>query len=203
MNEAKTSMDVCTANKDSLKIQLTDCAHICRYHKYPKRTQYNNSLLAPKGMCVDLFHSAYPHCLSMLYSKAHPEGIIAYCPNPEGNVAVEIKRKPLITGILRRFGVWLAARFGFKIECPDAGITMTVVSDAEFNCQREYKKGKRFKFNIWLGREMCPATFDAVYPSVHNMARGAATPWHSGTDTCTNVACPDPNGNITMEVCKK
>lgn len=194
---------LCTSDKENLSINLSNCTRLCRYHKYPRRKSYNNRLLAPKGMCIDLFHSAYPHCLSLLYDATYPKKVIVTCPNPDANVSIEIKKKLTKTRYLRRFLVWLLAKFGYEIEFPDKDITMTVRNKEKSKCLYSHKKGQSFQFNIWLGRELCPATFDALYPSIHNLMRGGCIPWHQEKNDGNKIVCPDPKSNITMSISKK
>lgn len=198
--EADKEYSICTQHKRNLAINLSGYTHICRYHKYPKRTSYTNDTLTPKGMCIDLFHSAYPYCLSLLYGAAYAKKIRVCCPNPAAYVSIEVNRKPTKTRYLREFMIWLLAKFGYRIDFPSMNIIMAISEDASSGCFYSYKKGQTFKFNIWLGRELCPATFDALYPSVHNLMRGGKIPWSSLGNSDNKIICPDPGSNITMSI---
>lgn len=80
---------------------------------------------------------------------------------------------------------------------------MTVKERDSSKCPPSQQKGDRFKFNTWLGREVCPATFDALYPSVHNLTRSGNAPWHQQKSSANKIVCPDPKSNITMSIAKK
>lgn len=198
----RQSYIICTPNRDNLAVDLIRCTHVCRYHKYPRRTSYTNGFLAPRGMCIDLFHAAYPYCLSLLYGAAYIKKVIVYCPNPDANVSIEIRKRPAKTRYFRNLMARLFAKLGYNIECPDVNITMTVRKDANVSCLYTYKSGRKFKFNIWLGREVCPATFDALYPSIHNIMRDGGIPWSPEKKSGNEVVCPDPKSNITMSIKK-
>ncbi len=193
---------ICTRETEGgLDLRLTRCAHVCRYHKYPRRTAYSDGLMAPKGLCIDLFHSAYPACLSLLYSPEDRVKSTAWCPNPEANVSVETEKRPTKTRALRRLLVKILGMLGHPTaECPDSMIVLTIRTGDAANCPCSHSEGQEFKFNIWLGRELCPATFDAVYPSAHNLLRGGGVPWSAGGGAEGEAACPDPKGRITMSI---
>jgi uncharacterized repeat protein (TIGR04076 family) len=204
---AKANYSICTPKDAGLALSLSRCKHVCRYHKLPRRTRYDSQTLAPKNMCIDLFNSAYPFCLAQLYGAKMRGGnfsgnIVISCPNPDSNVAIKIKAKPTITRYLTRSAIWLASIIGYDIEIPDTQITMTILEDANPSCIYRYKKGDSFRFNIWQGRELCPATFDSVYPSVHNLTRGGSVPWSPGT-SLGEVVCPDPKSSITLAISRK
>lgn len=199
----KEKCTVCTERKDILSINLCNCTRLCRYYKYPTRRFFTNDTLAPKGMCIDLFHSAYPTCLSLLYGGKYNGKVIVFCPNPDANFSVEITKKSTKTKIFRRFVAWLLSKFYERIvQIPDTEIIMTIRNNTNSNCIYSYKKGQKFKFNIWFGREVCPGLFDVLYPSIHNLIRNGNIPW--GVINKKNVIiCPDPKRNITMSISKK
>lgn len=188
----------CSPRKGVLEINLSECTHVCRYHKFPARRRYAAGLLAPRGMCIDLFHAAYPYCLSLLYGGKFSEPIMVSCPNPEAQVAIRLDKVATKTRVLRKCMVKLSRWLGREIECPSESIVMSVVSCDNAHCLYTFTTGQKFKFNIWLGREVCPATFDAMYPSVHNLLRGGVIPWSE--DAGNKIVCPDSKSNITMSV---
>lgn len=199
--QIKRKSYICTEKENNLFLTLSNYTHICRYHKWPTRTKYTNNLLAPKGMCIDLFHSAYPSCLSLLYGAKFNEKVIISCPNPDAGICIELTRHPTKTKYLRKFIVRLLSKIGRDIELPDTEIIMTIINDNNAGCLYAYKKGCKFKFNLWSGRELCPATFDAVYPFVNNFVRGSFGAWQKKEDNnAAKVVCPDSKSSITMSI---
>jgi len=150
-------------------------------------------------MCIDLFHSAYPVCLAILYGADLKSRVTVSCPNPDSNSAVELLKIPVKTIKLRKLILKILSKFGMEIELPLYSILMRIVENDSGSCHYAYKAGKTFKFNTWLGREVCPASFDAMYPTIHNILRGRNAPWKE-EDKEIEIVCPDSKSNITMRI---
>lgn len=194
---ANNNHRVCTERDNMLSFKLSFYTHLCRYHRLPRRVHYDNRLLAPRGMCIDLFHAAYPYGLGMMYGAKFQEPIVVSCPYPSANVCVKLEVKTLLTKPLRRFIAYVLSKIGRKVEIPGIRLIMTILQGANSNCPCAYTQGTQFQFNIWQGKEVCPALFDALYPAVHNVMRGGHIPWQWGMEN-NEIVCPDSKSNITL-----
>lgn len=183
--------EVCLKPDTVTTARVVSYQHKCRYHKCPSRLYYNSKQMAPEGMCPTLFHAAYPACLRVLYGGVSK--ISVRCPNPNGSVLVLVYRHGSFAGMFKMVLKWFVELFGKHIEIhpDDIGMSITFVN-ADAGCMY-HKAGERFFMNTWLGREMCPAEMDAVYPVVHAMQEDAAL-------FVGAVVCPDSGSNVKLEL---
>ena len=178
INPDNDSLDVCSPDRKAT-VTLRKYEYRCRYHKFPKRDKYDENMLSTPGLCIDLFHAAYPWCLLKLYESGleiveDRNVYIINCPNPDIEVKLAVSKTPA-----RGAKVWLKVMellrmFNKNTEIPFYRISMEVVKGSQ-KCPRGHFKGQRFEFNLGFRRSMCPASFDNIYPFMHSVLRGACS----------------------------
>lgn len=142
----------------------------CRYHRREDQT-YTCDSIAPKGLCLDAFHVVYPYCLALLYdadfkgschNAEDGSKVVIQCPLGELKMNVErVQTLPKPIKVAKTLGEKVFKKLFFPPDVPDYNIRITV-SDVSDKCPHE--KGEEFFMNIRSQNELCPASFDAVYP---------------------------------------
>ncbi len=167
----------------------------CKYksHKEPGG-EFDIELLAPRGMCLDAYFSAYPYCLSLMYGAEfkfmpEPNTVTFQCPAPLRPVVMEARR--------------------IKIDEKNTKIVITVKDILKLDnkcadtCKCQMKIGEVFEFNHMGQRpEICPAGFLHIFPYLSCLLRGGSLPWSTGKSSFL-VHCPDEKINVTYEVSLK
>jgi uncharacterized repeat protein (TIGR04076 family) len=144
---------------------------------------------------------AYPYCLSLLYDAASPTpcgshsplSLTVTCPSFHNNVEITITVQytlPSVVRKLKRAAIRTFQFVGIDGEFPDKRITLEVSRVAD-RCPQGLKEGQTFQFNIWNRKELCPASFYALYPLLMKEMGMPPECAHSGKST---VHCPDPFG---------
>jgi len=176
------------------------CNSTCKYYR-KHGEQFDIRHLGPPGLCLDLYHSAYPYCLALLYGaefswEKDKNAVNAQCPSPTKTVHFEVRRKPLERIIVSQ-GVNKKSDILIKI------IDITEKSgDYENPCICEHYPGQEFEFNQGdFLEQMCPAAFNNLYPTIKNLLNEGKIPWIRGGKIY--VRCPDNKPKITFEIDKK
>ena len=189
----------------------------CKYHKRAGE-KYDMDSLGPPGLCLDAYHVAYPYCLALLYdaeftksderyhhTDSQRDRVLVQCPNPKERVVMEIRRYyvlPKAVKSLKNLAERILEKLSFPVDVIEYRIGIMVV-EVKGNCPHSHKVGEKFWFNIrtrlfWLnGRqeEICPASFDQLYPFIALARRGVKIPWsNNGSSACLN--CPDDKGVV-------
>jgi len=180
----------------SFNLSLGHFDHRCRYHKWPRREQYDNSNWIPAGLCPELFHAAYPSCLATLYGGGKAATSEVVCPH-EGKVKLGIKLEERRTIGLRRAAMRVLRLFGMNTEVPLHRCFLEVL-EADSGCPWRIQSGTKFEFNMGELFELCPAMFHNAYPALAARMRGASFPWPELDKGGGVVQCPDSISNITM-----
>lgn len=171
--------------------------HTCKYYRAMGEA-FDLRHLGPKGLCLDLYFSAYPYCLSLLYGakftwEKDKNAVNAQCPVPEGNAHFKVFRqrleKPVISnGIKKRCKVFIQ-------------ITRVEKTSNRYrnNCKCFHKIGQKFEFNQGDDlAQMCPAAFYSAYPAIKSILGGGRPAWlKSGK---TYFQCPDNISAIMFEI---
>jgi uncharacterized repeat protein (TIGR04076 family) len=91
---------------------------------------------------------------------------------------------------LKAFAIRILQSLGIGAEYPDRDIILEI-SHVDRSCPRGLTEGQSFLFNIWDRKELCPASFYALYPLL--LQQMTASP---PVTQCENsfVHCPDPFG---------
>lgn len=178
--------------KVSIKMHTTDLK--CKYKSH--RTagdSFGLELIAPEGMCLHAYASAYPYCLSLMYGaefKFMPDhnSVSFQCPSPVDPVVMLAKR--------------------IRIDEKNIKIIISVkeIIHLNNNCQDSCKGicpmrvGQEFEFNHMGQRpEICPAGFMHIYPFLLTLLQGGKPLWQTGKNSFL-VHCPDEKINVSYEV---
>jgi len=172
----------------------------CKYNRQGNE-KFDLDGLGPKGLCLDLYHSAYPYCLAMLYGavfswEEDPEAVHAQCPAPGGNIHYEVRRKRLpeiieVNGIKKKMEVWINIIDRQKVEEGETA-----------GCQCSHEYGESYEFNQGDYRgQMCPAAFNNIWPEIKALNSGGKTPWITD-DGMARGQCPDNIPKIQFEITK-
>ena len=132
-------------------VEVKSIAGKCKYHKKAGEI-YTLEDLAPKGMCLDAYHAAYPYCLALSEGASFrwmkdedPDAVFCQCS--KSIVVIEIKRPLFITAIEKNMTVFMK------------------VSKIRGKCPKKMKVGDEFLFNLGQKeKEICPAGFNAIFP---------------------------------------
>jgi len=176
-------------------LQLGRFTHRCRYHKWPRREEYDRRNWIPEGLCPELFHAAYPSCLALIYSEKPGISRPLYCP--EGaRVQVLITTEDRRATPLRKAAMKVFHIAGKNIEIPFRRCRIHVMRAGD--CPIGMSRGTSFEFNMGGLPQLCPAFFHNSYPVLAALMRGAKPPWRGLEDNGGLVQCPDCLSNITM-----
>lgn len=122
----------------------------CKYHR--SGDIYTIYDLAPKGMCLDAYYSAYPYCLALSegaifgwMKHRDPDAVFTQCS--QGVIIMEIKRYVFDAGKKKIIIIRVVDQRG---PCP--------------NMSGGFRKKDEFLFNLGWGGEICPAAFHSIYP---------------------------------------
>lgn len=171
----------------------------CKYYRKESET-FDIEHLGPKGLCLDLYYTAYPYFLALLYgaefSWERDKNIVhAQCPAPAGNIHFEVKRIPLKDEVISK---------GIKKKCRIIlRITKIEEADSEYanNCVCTHKVGQEFEFNQGdFLSQMCPAAFYSIYPVIKTLLNDGKACWENQGKVF--VQCPDNNTKIMFEITK-
>jgi uncharacterized repeat protein (TIGR04076 family) len=195
-------------NDDSLcritfkNFALKTAPHIrkCRYHRIQGQ-EFSGDDFLPRGFCPHALRIAYPYCLSLLCDATYPTGhelnqtpsLQVTCPSCQNRVDLTITIQytlPSMVRKLKRAAIRTLQFMGIDGEFPDKRIILEV-SRVTNRCPRGLKEGQSFLFNIWNRRELCPASFYAVYPI---LMQQMAIPQEGTQGGEGLVHCPDPFG---------
>jgi len=159
----------------------------CRYHKKGGQS-FTLDAIAPAGLCLDAFHIAYPYCLTLLYdgdfnASCHrpcdANRVIIQCPR--GKMKMEVARIHLLPKTVKTLKTAAEKAFKKLFYPPDVidyKIRIKIIEAAD-GCP--HKPGELYYMNIRDTNELCPASFDAVYPFL-------------GVKDIQLVHCPDHEG---------
>ena len=180
------------SKKVIIKLRTHDpkCKYTC--HKVGGGV-FDAELLAPKGMCLHAYFSAYPYCLSLMYGAEFifmpdPNTITFQCPSPIDPVVMEARRVKLDEKKIKVI-IEVKDRIPLKNACEDSchGIC-------------PMKSGQEFEFNHMGQRpEICPAGFMHIFPYLTALLGGGKVPWQTGNNSFL-VHCPDEKINVSYEV---
>lgn len=211
---------MCRYSGLNCKIEVISKEGACRYHA--KGCSYDCSAITPAGLCPEIYHNAYPYCLSMIYGANFGEEILVRCPSTEAKVVVQIRAKPLplflkpgqvLRTILNLFTPIEIARKQAVIQ----------IKAVEGPCHRKHRAGQEYLFPMgskfftyhWSAgayfiekmgimgkssKELCPAFFDSFYPIFSYFSKNNCFPWKDGRKEKL-VQCPDHSAGIKIE-CK-
>lgn len=142
----------------------------CRYHKREGQT-YTCDSIAPKGLCLDAFHVVYPCCLALLYDadftgscheSAGRDEVAIQCPMGCMRMRVtRIQSLPKPVKFLKTSAEKIFKKLFFPPDVPDYKIRI-LVEESSDECP--HKSGEEYYLNIRNTSELCPASFDALYP---------------------------------------
>lgn len=172
----------------------------CRYHRI-QREEFTENHILPKGFCAHAYRGAYPYCLSLLYDGKYPSAdgskpkrsASIKCPSCNSSVEINIKIRYTLPYLIRKLKtavVGILRLIRIPSEFPDKNIILEI-SDVKGKCPLGIEKGQTYLFNIWNRKELCPASFYAVYPVLMSRAvKSERTP----NDSNISFHCPDPFG---------
>jgi uncharacterized repeat protein (TIGR04076 family) len=186
------------------KIELEHLANIgkstCKYHRVCGKV-FDLEHLGPKGMCLDLYFSAYPYCLSLLYGaefswEKDKNAVNAQCPSPSGSVHYEVRRENLEQEVMSN-GIRKKRRIMIKV---------TKVEEKkdkyENDCICQHKVGDEYEFNQGDFLDyICPAAFYNIFPTLKTLLNGGKAPWGKGKEI--DIECPDNISKIKFRLREK
>ena len=158
----------------------------CGYCRSGKEV-YGQDDLSLKGFCADAFYELYPCLLALLYDAKFQQKrpLVINCPHTALPTFIHLSFKykwlriPL--NLLEKFFRFI----GSPKDAIDKDIVIEVLNE---NRRCAMPEGSRFVLRIPDIRQLCPASFFSVYPSLPFYKQGFS------------FACPDPKSNISYRV---
>jgi len=202
------------SENENIKINTVILKQTCRYHPIKDQNyEYDLNSIVPSGLCLDAFHTAYPFCLALLYNAEFNKKNKSICKHlnrtlkridkdrvfiqcPKSGILMEIHRYCTLPKIIKHFKTLIEKAFKkiYPLDIVDYKIRIKIV-EVKKNCPKKYKVGEEFWFNIRDPSKLCPASFDAIYPSLHLIRNNIKVPWSNKKSSCY-VHCPDRNGMV-------
>lgn len=189
----------CTITFDRFALTTGTYKRSCRYHRKQGQSFRGEDLL-PKGLCPHAYRVAYPYCLSLLCDARYPRAngpdpqrtVQVRCPASEHSVELTLTVRFTLSApvrMLKRLAIRTLQAVGIGGEYPDKDVLLEV-SRVSKGCPQGLKEGQVFLFNIWNRKELCPASFYALYPIlIQQPGHGQALQ----AENCL-LPCPDPAG---------
>ena len=188
-------MAVCkNIEKSDISFSTRNGTIFCRYHRRDKTRPV--AALKPEGFCAEAYHQLYPFLFSMLYSP-YPEMLsqqfVVSCPAVGGSIKFELFRtKPKVfqkaINVMKR----MMSRVR-PTEILDYRVFIRVKSTSQ-QCPYPFKGEEIFEFNLGDGREICPAAFYNIFPSLISNIYGF------NNEGCGWFGCPDHKTNIMFAI---
>ncbi|HAJ56599.1 MAG TPA: hypothetical protein DCL35_02390 [Candidatus Omnitrophica bacterium] len=202
------------------QIEVTSKEGACRYHA--KGCRYDDTALTPAGLCPEMYHNAYPYCLSLIYGGNFDREILVRCPSADAQVVVQIRSKPMPLFLLPGQVLRTILNLFTPIEIVRQQ-AIIVIKNVQGPCFRKHTEGQEYVFPLgskfftyhWSGgayflekigikvkssQELCPAFFDSCYPLAGYFSKNHSFPWENG---CSGklIQCPDYRAGIKI-ACK-
>ena len=141
----------------------------CRYHNKDSEVFYFNQL-TPDGLCMHAFHSAYSTCLSAIYADTRNNfEKFVMCPDVEKSIKFKIiimKHLDIKFRVINRIKHFLAL-LGIPCDCQLKRVFIMVVGGLG-RCPLGHKEKDMFEFNLGNKKEICPASFETLYPIIYS-----------------------------------
>lgn len=175
-------------------VTLTHISGGCKYHRNTGET-FKLEEMAPKGLCLHAYFTAYPYVLGMLHNVQYdwmtdnPDHVYAQCPALVTPRVIDIYREHDDDGNLKVFvridsiNEEVNIKGAKKCDCPHAG-------------------GETFEVNQGDGQGFCPAAFNQLFPYIKNFVAGGTSEFLSDSNEFIGV-CPDNNNNVTFKVVRE
>lgn len=145
----------------------------CRYHREDSKT-FSFKKLTPDGLCMHAFHAVYASCLELLYAPgADCCEKIFVCPDIDNAVRFMLITKGhahIKTRLINTIKYFLRS-MGVPCDYQLRRIFIKVIG-AKRPCPLGHKKGDIFEFNLGEKDEICPASFESLYPAVYSLHMG-------------------------------
>lgn len=182
----------------------------CGYHV--ENQEYNLSGLCPAGLCPEAYHNIYFVSLGLLFNaKYKEERLVVKCPGEANYVVFKASFEKLNL----RFRIFNIIKSLFRWAYPGQvyryGRLAWTVMEMKGACPFGLAIGLRFYVNMgniqltkqWLfpmgqPQELCPASFDSLFPNLHTWRLERRFPYSEGN--ADKIQCPDHLVNITFEV---
>ena len=178
-----------------------ECEHTCKYHRFGNE-KYNLKNLGPPGICLDLYHSAYPYALALLHGakfkwmKTDCDVVHAQCPAPTNPVHFEVRRIPL-EKVIENNGVKKDKLIMIKIKSIGEN-----TGSYENGCICPHSVGQEYEFNQGdLLEQMCPAAFHELWPTIKTLLNNGKNIWSK--EGTIHMRCPDNVPKIKFKIKKE
>ncbi|MEK7691551.1 MAG: TIGR04076 family protein, partial [Bdellovibrionota bacterium] len=189
--------DVCA----ELRHDSVDACEIlgpCRYNAKPAK----GIKAGPVGLCQDAHHAIYPYGLARMYGADFGNGVDSdvsiNCPGTASEVVFRIRRTtalPRLLGALCSVAAKAFGRIFHPVDLKEYRVSY-IVERVAGKCPAVHAKGDRFEFNVKRRKELCPASFNALYPYIFLKKRGQVFDWAGSGDVGVSVPCPDCMGAV-------
>ncbi|MBI5562816.1 MAG: TIGR04076 family protein [Deltaproteobacteria bacterium] len=200
VNASDRVVEACSA-PEQYSVDAETLRGPCRYHKRP----VDNLKTGPEGLCKDAHHALYPYALELLYDGIPPDAdrgaLTVNCPGVTNKVVFRIEKRGAMPRWLKAARDAAAKIFEvafYPVDLMDGKVTYAV-DRVDGSCPAGHRAGDVYGFNAGDKKELCPASFHAVYPYIFLKKRGAAFDWSAGDDAgkaTDSAPCPDCMGAV-------
>ncbi|MBI5873617.1 MAG: TIGR04076 family protein [Candidatus Omnitrophica bacterium] len=208
---------MCRYSGLTCQIEVISKEGACRYHA--KGCRYDGAAITPAGLCPEIYHNAYPYCLSLIYGASFDEEILVRCPSTEAQVVVQIRSKPMPLFLMPGQVLRTVLNLFTPIEIARKQ-AIILIKSVQGPCRKEHKACQEYLFPLgskffayhWsagayffekLGlklkssKELCPAFFDSFYPISSYFSKNNCFPWKNECNEKI-VQCPDYHSGIKI-----
>lgn len=179
-------------------LKIVNSSLFCRYHR--SKAGYPISRLTTAGLCPEAFHSLYPLAFSMLYTDIDGHISQCNCPGVDGNIVFQLVQRPVPWMHRLCNGLKKGIHFIYPSEiiCHKVFIEVKQPNPA---CPYNYRKGSLFIFNLGKEKEICPAAFYNIFPSIIlSVYADDITQTTRRLSNSLVYACPDHRRNILFKL---
>ncbi|MBF0247641.1 MAG: TIGR04076 family protein [Alphaproteobacteria bacterium] len=175
-------------------VTLTHISGGCKYHRTVGE-RFRLQDLAPEGLCLHAYFTAYPYILGMLHKvefdwmKDNPDHVYAQCPALSSPRILDIHRE-------------IDAEGRFHVRVSVDGINDAVDIPGAIRCDCPHGGGETFEVNQGDGNGFCPAAFNQLFPYLSSFLNGGQSQFLPQGHEFIGV-CPDNNNNVTFKIAKE
>ena len=208
---------MCRYTNQTCQIKVVSKKGPCRYHA--KGCHYDKNSVTPGGICSEIYHNAYPYCLSLIYGANFNEEILIRCPSTEACVVVRIYSKPIALFLMPGLILRTILNFFTPVEIVRKQAIVQIKA-VQGHCANRHTSGQKYIFPMgsafftysWsagsyflekLGAKftsskfLCPAFFDSFYPLLGYFSKNHCFPWKNGPEEKL-IQCTDHLADIKI-----
>jgi hypothetical protein len=169
-------------NNADMLVDVYGMKRSCAYHRRARTFPKEN--LAPPGLCLMAYHTAYPTLLAMLYGKALPDTVRFSCQGAESRIEFALERKARVIKPFLDIFEKVLAFTPVRLDIIKYRVKLKVIS-IEGSCEKHMTRGDVYL--LGKRRYLCPSSFYSLFPAM--VSRLGSQGQAACTCSCTSVPC--------------